>query len=98
VSLLLKWTVPLYRVTGFPWSFSAVTTMVKACLAVTVAGAWPTRTLTTGAPVKKASKMFAVVRWIRASATLDPLLKKSTSPQLHDIVPDEKTHAPLGAW
>ena len=39
VSLLLKWTVPVYPPTGLPRSFSAVTVTLNACPAVTVAGA-----------------------------------------------------------
>ena len=50
---------------------------------------------TTGAPYRNASRMFAVVFWIRASTRLCP---KASRPQLHDVVPAEKTHAPLGAW
>ena len=52
-----------------------------------------------GAPYKNAFKMFAVVRWIRASTR--PVLRgpgTSSSAQLQDIVPDPNTHARLGAW
>src|SRR5207245_4187812 len=50
-----------------------------------------------GAPVKKASKMFAVVRWIRESMSpWKPSILSSA--QLQDIVPAAKTHARLGAW
>ena len=59
---------------------------------VVIVGALPT-----GAPVKKASKMFAVARSIRESMSpWKPSMLSSA--QLQDIVPAAKTHARLGAW
>ena len=42
--------------------------------------------------------MFAVVCWIRASTLKCAGARTSSSAQLQDIVPEAKTHAPLGAW
>jgi hypothetical protein len=54
---------------------------------------------TTTPPFRNASRMFAVVRWIRASTRpceVGP--GTSSSAQLQEIVPAPKTQAPLGAW
>jgi hypothetical protein len=51
------------------------------------------------ATFKNALRMFAVACWIRASTR--PVAKGPgtlSSAQLQDLVPDAKTHAPLGAW
>jgi len=97
VSLLVKWTVPPYDVTVFPCASSAVTVTSNAVPLVADDGA-ATRRLCVcggcGAPFRNASSRFAVVRWMRASAFW---CQNPSSPQLQEIVPDENTHAPLGA-
>src|SRR3989442_9432073 len=50
-SLLLKWTVPVYEVTGLPASFSATTVTLNACPEGTVAGAVALTSLIPGWPV-----------------------------------------------
>ena len=60
-----------------------------------VAGAATPSAWRVGAPKRNAFRMFEVVRWIRASARP---WKNPSRPQVQEIVPDEKTHAPLGAW
>src|SRR2546423_4052385 len=94
-SLVLKWTVPLYDVTGTPCAFSAVTVTVKLVLVLTVVGAVTLRSCTTGAPTRNALKRLSVVFWMRVSARA---YQNPSSARLHEIVPEEKTHAPLGAW
>src|SRR6266571_3444875 len=88
-SLLLKWTVPLYDVTGAPWPSTAVTVTLNAVPVVAVAGADSVRPCTPGAPFRKAAKRFAVVCWMRASARP---YQNPSSARLHEIVPDENTH------
>ena len=94
-SLLLKWTVPAYEVTGLPMSSSATTVTLKACPEVTVAGTVSLRSFTTGRPVMKVLRMVAVVCWMRGSTwTVVLVLSRA---QLHDMVPLAKTQALLGA-
>src|SRR5438128_1738840 len=51
-----------------------------------------------GAPFKNAFRTFVVARWIRGSRTkCRNTPNTSSSAQLQDIVPEAKTHAPLGA-
>src|SRR2546430_14770182 len=56
--------------------------------AATVAGA-------AGAPEVKAFMMFAIVCWIRGSASV---LLNESRPRFQTVVPAAKTQAPLGAW
>ena len=102
VSVLLKWTVPLYELTGLPGPSSAVTVTVNAWPAVALAGAVSLRSWRTpGAPNRKPFRRLVVVCWIRASVGMlvrVPALLKLSSPQLQAMVPVAKTQAPLGAW
>src|SRR2546430_1479939 len=96
VSLLLKWTVPLYVGTGFPASSSAVTPTLNGSPAVTVAGSVSLRSLTRGWPVMKAFRMVAVICWMRGSVWAD--VQVLSRAQLQDEVPVANTQALLGAW
>ena len=70
VSLLPKWTVPLYEVTGLPWASSADTLTLKACPAPTLAGATSRRSCTGAGPIAKAFMMLVVACWMRGSGWL----------------------------
>jgi hypothetical protein len=92
------------KVAGVPLNVTAVTEERCVPLIVTLVPAAPlagVKPVIVGPlpPPKKAFRIFAVVRWMRAS-TRPPVLSApgtSSSAQLQDIVPDANTQAPLGA-
>src|SRR5438105_3146070 len=105
MSVVVKWTVPVYPVATLPKRSFQVTVTLNGWFTVAELGALIPRVAeagpvilkswTCGAPLMNAFKRFAVVRWIRGSMRL---LFTLSRPQSHEDVPEANTHAPLGAW